>query len=77
MDLLNLNTCTHSSRRLHAFDETEENNDPGERQTAEQLPADARQVINAVRDLQHVAPVANNKLVRCMWAGTDMKATGM
>ena len=46
---------THSSRRLDALAEAEEDDEPGESQTAQQRPADAAHVLDAIRDLQHVA----------------------
>ena len=47
---------TDLARGTDAPDETEEDKNPGEDETAEQLPADTSHVLNAGWDLQHMVP---------------------
>ena len=46
----------HLSKDLDPLEETEEDKDPGQGQSDEQLPAEVAQFINAWRQLQHMAP---------------------
>ena len=45
---------SYLAENVHALEETEEDTDPGEGERDNELPAEASEVLDAVRDLQHM-----------------------
>lgn len=69
------NICTYFSRRLDAFPDAEEAEDPAGQKTQGQLPSYSAQLLNACRHAQHPPPETKRKKTRGHAAYRDRWAT--